>query len=408
MIDKIAVIGAGPSGIIAAGTAASKGKNVVLFEKNNIIGKKLLITGGGRCNITNKCDIQELIDNVTTNKDFLYSAFYTFTNDDIIELLNRYGVETKVESKNRVFPKKDKSIYVVKALEKYLYDNNVKIELNCEVTDVIKNQPEGFTLKLKDGRKLIFNKVIIATGGRSYEKTGSTGTGYLFAKKFGHTIIKLKPSLVPIEIQENWTKDLQGISLDNVNIKAFVNDNKVYEGIGELIFTHFGISGPIALNMSNYINKYIDKEIRLVLDLKPHLDIKEIDEFLISNFNQFPKKQLKNTLYNLFPKRLSAVILKIAEIDDNKYVNQVTKLERKRLTETIKKLEMTFLKFRPINEAMVTSGGVSTNEINPSTMESKLVKGLYFTGEVIDVDALTGGFNLQIAYSTGYLAGLNC
>lgn len=408
MIDKIAVIGAGPSGIIAAGTAASKGKNVVLFEKNNIIGKKLLITGGGRCNITNKCDIQELIDNVTTNKDFLYSAFYTFTNDDIIELLNRYGVETKVESKNRVFPKKDKSIYVVKALEKYLYDNNVKIELNCEVTDVIKNQPEGFTLKLKDGRKLLFNKVIIATGGRSYEKTGSTGTGYLFAKKFGHTIIRLKPSLVPIEIQENWIKDLQGISLDNVNLKAFVNNNKVYEEIGELMFTHFGLSGPITLNMSNYINKYIDKDIRLVLDLKPNIDIKEIDELLISNFKQFPRKQLKSTLYNLFPKRLSGVILNIAEIDENKYVNQVTKLERKRLTETIKKLEMTFSQFRPINEAMVTSGGVSTSEINPSTMESKLVKGLYFTGEVIDVDALTGGFNLQIAYSTGYLAGLNC
>ena len=409
MSERVAVIGGGPAGMIAAGTAGFLGKDVTIFEKNEKLGKKMFITGKGRCNITNNADIEVLIENVVNNNTFLYSSFYTFTNQDIISLLNNYGVEVKTERGNRVFPKSDKSSDVIKALERYLKENNVKIKLNQEVKKIVKNN-ELFFIEFSNGKIESFNKVIIATGGKSYEQTGSTGDGYNFAKKFNHTIENLKPALVPCEVKESFIKELQGLSLKNVKIYSYVNSKKVFEDFGEMLFTHYGISGPIVLTMSNYINKYINNNtnIEIVIDLKPALDEQKLENRIIKDFEKYSKKQFKNALDDLLPSKLIPIIIRLSKIPEDKFVNQITKEERKNLTKLLKEFKLTFSKFRPLNEAIITSGGVSTLEIDSSTMESKIVPGLYFAGEVIDVDALTGGFNLQIAYSTGYIAGLNC
>jgi len=408
MTKKIGVIGGGPAGMIAAGTAASRGNDVVLYEKNNKLGKKLFITGKGRCNITNACDIQDLIDNVVVNSSFLYSAFYTFTNKDIISLLNKYGVKTKIERGNRVFPVSNKSSDVIKAFERYLIDNNVEIKLNKEVKNVLKTEDGKFKIVLDDGSEHFFDKVIIATGGKSYQQTGSTGDGYKFAYGFNHKIVDLRPALVPCEIVEEWVPKLQGLSLINVKIYAYVNNKRVFEEFGEMLFTHYGISGPIVLTMSNYINKYLDKVIKIKIDLKPALSEEKLENRILNDFSKNLNKQFKNSLNDLLPKKLIPVIIELSKIAEDKYVNQITKDERKSLVKLLKGLELTFRKFRPLNEAIVTSGGISTIEIDPSTMESKLIDGLFFAGEIIDVDALTGGYNLQIAYSTGFLAGSNC
>jgi len=406
--NQIAVIGGGPAGMIAAGTAASLGKKVVLIEKNNKLGKKLFITGKGRCNITNAGEIEDLIENVVVNKSFLYSAFYSFTNNDIVELLKKYGVETKIERGNRIFPVSDKSSDVIKALEKFLLEEKVNIMLNKEVKSIDKLDNGKFRLTFSDSEIRDFSKVIIATGGKSYQQTGSTGDGYIFAKKLGHKIIDLKPALVPCEIEEDWIKELQGLSLKNVKILAIVDSKKIFEDFGELLFTHYGISGPIVLTMSSYINKYYGQKIKIIIDLKPALSDDKLESRILRDFDKYSRKQFKNSLDDLLPRKLIPVIIKLSGINEDKYVNQITKEERKKLVKLLKNLEITFSDFRPLNEAIITSGGVSTLEIDPSTMESKIVKGLYFAGEVIDVHALTGGYNLQIAYSTGYLAGLNC
>jgi len=406
--NQIAVIGGGPAGMIAAGTAASLGKKVVLIEKNNKLGKKLFITGKGRCNITNAGEIEDLIENVVVNKSFLYSAFYSFTNNDIVELLKKYGVETKIERGNRIFPVSDKSSDVIKALEKFLLEEKVNIMLNKEVKSIDKLDNGKFILTFSDSEIRDFSKVIIATGGKSYQQTGSTGDGYIFAKKLGHKIIDLKPALVPCEIEEDWIKELQGLSLKNVKILAIVDSKKIFEDFGELLFTHYGISGPIVLTMSSYINKYYGQKIKIIIDLKPALSDDKLESRILRDFDKYSRKQFKNSLDDLLPRKLIPVIIKLSGINEDKYVNQITKEERKKLVKLLKNLEITFSDFRPLNEAIITSGGVSTLEIDPSTMESKIVKGLYFAGEVIDVHALTGGYNLQIAYSTGYLAGLNC
>lgn len=408
MDKRIAVIGGGPAGMIAASTAGSLGKDVVLFEKNNKLGKKMFITGKGRCNITNAGEVDELIDNIVSNKSFLYSAFYSFTNNDIVEILSQYGVETKIERGNRIFPVSDKSSDVIKALERHLIKNKVKIELNKEIKSIEKLDDEKFKIVLSNSEEQYFNKVIIATGGKSYQQTGSTGDGYVFAKRFGHSIVDLKPALIPCEIKEDWVKDLQGLALRNVKISAYIGSKKIFEDFGELLFTHYGISGPIVLSMSSYINKYYGNDIKIVIDLKPALTNEKLEMRILRDFEKYSKKQFKNSLEDLLPRKLIPVIIKLSSIDENKFVNQITREERKELVMLLKNLEMTFLDFRPINEAIVTSGGVSTLEIDSSTMESKKVKGLFFAGEVIDVHALTGGYNLQIAYSTGYLAGLNC
>lgn len=406
MSEKIGIIGGGPAGIIASGFAGSRGKDVTLIEKNNQLGKKLFITGKGRCNITNATDIENFFENIVTNSNFLYSSFYSFNNEDIIKLLESHGLDVKIERGNRVFPRSDKSNDVLKTFKKFLNVNNVKISLNKEVTS-IKSLKEKFIIKFNDGSENIFDKLIITTGGKSYPLTGSTGDGYRFAKNMGHSIEPLKPSLVPLEIKEDWIKELQGLSLRNVSLKTFVDNKQIHEEFGEMIFTHYGISGPIVLSTSNYINKWENKDIKLHIDLKPALSNEKLDKRILKDFQIYRNKQLKNGLNDLLPKKIIPIIIKQTAIDDEKPIHQITKLERDKIVNEIKNLTLTFKNLRPIEEAIVTSGGISTKEIDPSTMESKLLPGLYFAGEIIDVDGLTGGYNLQIAYSTGYLAGMN-
>ena len=403
--EKIGIIGAGPAGIIAAGIAGSRGKDVTLIEKNERIGKKLFITGKGRCNITNNSPIEDFFDNVMKNKNFLYSSFYSFSNIDILDLLHSYGLKTKVERGNRVFPESDKSSDVIKTLQKFLNSNNVNLILNTNITSIYYDDSKFVVIANED--KMVFDKLIIATGGASYPGTGSTGDGYKLSKRLGHNITELKPSLVPIEVNEDWVKDLQGLSLKNVNISAYTKNKPLYNEFGEMVFTHYGVSGPIVLSMSNYLHNYTNGKINLQIDLKPALDENTLDERILRDFQIYNNKYIRNALDDLLPQRLIPIIIFLSDINPEKTVNQVTKEERIRLLNNIKGLTFTFKSFRPIEEAIITSGGVSTKEINPSTMESKLIEGLYFAGEVIDVDALTGGYNLQIAYSTGYLAGMN-
>lgn len=405
MKERIGVIGAGPAGIIAAGMAAERGKEVILFDKNERLGKKLFITGKGRCNITNNAPIEDFFDNVMKNKNFLYSSFYSFTNNDIIHLLEGYGLETKVERGNRVFPKSNKSSDVIKTLGKFLEDRNVKIMLNTPIKFIEKND-NAFLIQTID-KTFYFDKLIISTGGVSYPATGSTGDGFKFAKELGHKVTPLRPSLVPIEVDESWVKELMGLSLKNIKLSAYVKEKVLYEETGEMVFTHYGISGPIVLSMSNYLHKYIGKKIKLSIDLKPALDIKKLDSRILRDFEKNKNKYIKNSLDELLPQKLIPIVINLANLDPDKPVNQITKEERERLLSIIKNLSFMFKSFRPIEEGIITSGGVSTKEINPSTMESKIVAGLYFAGEIIDVDALTGGYNLQIAYSTGYLAGVS-
>lgn len=405
MNEKIAVIGGGPAGMIAAGTVGSRGKDVVLIEKNDKLGKKMFITGKGRCNITNSAPIDELFNYIVTNKNFLYSSFYTFTNEDIITLLEDFGVKTKVERGNRVFPESNKSSDVIRALEKYLAKNNVNIMLNSKVESLIFDG-NNFQIKINDEIHH-FDKVIIATGGVSYPTTGSSGDGIQFAKRMGHNIVDLKPSLVPIMVDDPWVEDLRGVSLKNVNLTAFHKNKKIGEEFGEMIFTHYGISGPIVLSISNTINKYTDKDLRLEIDFKPALSFEKLNDRILRDFELYSNKQLKNALNDLLLQKIIPWVIKLSGVDPEKTVHQITKEERVKLIETIKGFPVTFKSFRPIEEAIITSGGISTLQINPSTMESKLVPNLYFAGEIIDVDGVTGGYNLQIAYSTGYLAGIS-
>lgn len=405
---EIGIIGAGPAGIIAAGEAAKKKiNNVTLLEKNDRIGKKLFITGKGRCNITNAIGIDEFFDYITTNSTFLYSSLYSFTNTDIINLLKEYGVETKVERGNRIFPKSGKSIDVINAFKKYLYDSDVNIKLNSNVTNIeYSNTLKKFKVKTTD-HTYKFDKLLISTGGASYPGTGSTGDGYNYAKRFGHKIDDIKPALVPIELNNCWLDKLQGLSLKNVELSSFSKDKLIHREFGEMIFTHFGISGPIVLTTSNYIKDYIGEDIKLTLDLKPALDYQILDKRILRDFNKYSNKQVKNSLDDLLPKKIIPVVIDEWGVDPEKKVHQINKREREKLLYILKRFPLNYKSFRPLKYGIVTSGGINVNEINPSTMESKIMPNLYFAGEVINVDALTGGFNLQIAYSTGYIAGNN-
>lgn len=409
MIDKkVVVIGGGAAGMIAAAIAGKRGLDVILIEKNSIMGKKLLITGKGRCNITNDCDVEELIENVPVNGKFLYSAFYTFTNMDVIDLFNKLGVKTKVERGNRVFPVSDKSSDVVEALKKYMKQNNVKI-LKGEVDKVESKYGLVKGVIMKNGKIIECDRVIVATGGASYPQTGSTGDGYKFARQNGHNINKIKPSLVPLETKEKWVKNLQGLTLRNISMKVLnKNNKKVYDDFGELNFNSYGISGPVVLSASCYIKDMDKNDYKVIIDLKPALSNEKLDNRIQRDFDKYSTKTFEESLKDLLPQKMIPTIIELTEIDSKKIVNQISKEERKKLIDTLKNMTLNIKKYRPIKDAIVTSGGVKINEINPSTMESKLIKGLYFAGEVIDVDAYTGGFNLQIAFSTGYLAGLNC
>ena len=404
-MEKIAVIGGGAAGLMAAGRLAERKKNIVLIEKNPMLGKKIRITGKGRCNVTNICSIEDILNNVLVNPHFLYSALYTFSNENLISLLNSLGVKTKVERGGRVFPESDNARDIVEALKKYALKPNVHL-LKKEVTRLITENNTVKGLCFSGGEKLYCDKIIVATGGKSYPLTGSTGDGYRFAKETGHNIIEPKPALVPLEIYEHFCSELMGLSLKNIKITVKDEKNKnIFEDFGEMLFTHFGVSGPVILSASSHMKN--GGKYSIYIDLKPALDENQLDARILRDFEKYTRKQFLNSLDDLLPKKLIPVIIRLSEIDPHKPVNQISRDERKRLVSLLKQFRMEVKGFRPIEEAIVTSGGVDVLQIDSSTMQSKIIKGLYFAGEVIDVDAYTGGFNLQIAFSTGYLAGNN-
>ncbi len=397
-MKKIAVIGGGAAGLMAAGTAYQSGAEVVLFEKNKKLGRKLAITGKGRCNVTNACSENEFLSNVVTNPRFLYSAINAFSSEDTQSFFEGRGVRLKVERGNRVFPVSDRAYDIVDSLGSYA--SKVKI-IHERVTEV-KVAPEGITGVTAGGAFYPADAVIVCTGGVSYPLTGSDGDGYCFAEKLGHTVIPPRPALVPIDTFERY--DLAGLSLKNVKLTLSLNGKKVYSELGEMLFTHTGISGPLVLTASSYMNKAAVSDYKISIDLKPALDSGTLDRRLLSDFEKYSHKNFDNSLGDLLPIRLIPVIIKLSGIDEKKKVYEITKEERARLLEILKDFPLSPKEFRPIDEAIVTSGGVSVKEIDPRTMESKKIPGLYFAGEIIDVDALTGGFNLQIAFSTAYLA----
>ena len=421
---KVVVIGGGPAGMMAAITSAKQGNDVILLEKMKSCGRKLLITGKGRCNITSSLPMDKFIENIPENGKFLYSVFKNFTNQDIITLLKENNVNVKEERGNRIFPLSDRSLDVLQAFENEMKKNNVKIYTETEVKE-IKTKDNAVNkviyLNKRSGivEEILTEKVILATGGKSYPLTSSTGDGYNIAKELGHTITKISGSLVPL-ISKNEDLQLcqamQGLSLRNISMKIVDEEKnkKIYEDFGELLFTHFGVSGPTILSSSAHILRYKNVEellkkgkIKLQIDLKPALNEEKLNLRLLRDFDKFKNKQIINSLNELLPKKMIEPVIKKAKIKNEKRINEITKQERENLIRVIKCFEITISGFRPIEEAIITRGGINVKEINPKTMESKLIEGLYFAGEIIDVDAYTGGFNLQIAYSTGYTAGLN-
>ncbi len=402
--------------MMAAITAAEFGNDVTIIEKNSSFGKKLLITGKGRCNITSSLYMSEFIKNTPGNGQFLYSAFQNYTNKDIIEFLKKQGLEVKEERGNRIFPVTDKSIDVLKCFENKINELKIKKLLNTRVEKILIQN--NCVIGVRTNNEMLkTNKVILATGGRSYPLTGSTGDGYIIATNLGHKITPIKPSLVPLVVHEKEEcKKLQGLSLRNVKIKItdLVKQKIIYDDFGEMIFTHFGISGPIILSGSAHLVRYKDigsllkdGKIKLQIDLKPALSESQLDDRILRDFKEFKNKQFKHSLDKLLPQKIIPVIIEKSGIDGEKRVNEITKEERKKLISVLKDFELTIKDFRPVEEAIITSGGIDIKEINPKTMESKIIKGLYFAGEIIDVDSYTGGFNLQIAYSTGYTAGMH-
>ena len=452
-MSKVIVIGAGPAGMMAAIAASKSGHEVTLLEKNEKIGKKLFITGKGRCNVTNACETEDLFKNVMEHEKFLYSAVYGFDNRAVMQFFEDAGCKLKVERGQRVFPESDHSSDIIRALDREIKRAGINLLLNKEVASLLvkkineeenegniaslandessmtesegsdnkknkksksskkKKQQTGFVygVQLKNKEVLNADSVIVATGGISYVLTGSTGDGYRFASECGHSIVDTSPALVPFTIKEEWCKELQGLSLRNVSVDVEYNGKSIYSDFGEMLFTHYGVSGPLILSASSYyvhkLYKDDTKQAKLYIDLKPALTYEQLDKRILREFDENKNKQFKNAISTLFPSKMLSVMPQLAGIDAEKKVNEITKQERERFVDTIKHLELTITGIRDYNEAIITKGGISVSEISPSTMESKIVKGLYFAGEVLDLDALTGGFNLQIAWSTGYLAG---
>lgn len=405
-MSKVLVIGGGAAGMFAAIFAARNGNEVCLLEKNEKLGKKIFITGKGRCNITNACDIDTLFGSVISNSKFLYSSFYGYTNEDVMEFFEEMGLKIKTERGERVFPESDHSSDVIGTLIKELQRLGVEICLRTEVKRILKDDRGFRGVILADGKQKFGDACIVATGGYSYQTTGSTGEGYRFAKEMGHEVSEILPALVPLNVKENYVKELQGLSLRNVETVIYDGKKEVYRDFGEMLFTHYGVSGPLILSASSYITKKLKKkEMRLVIDLKPALSETQLDARVLRDFEDNKNKHFKNAIGKLFPSKLIPVMLLLSGIDPEKKVNEISKEERLGFVHLIKHFELTITGTRDFNEAIVTQGGVKTKEINPSTMESKIVPGLYFAGEVLDLDALTGGFNLQIAWSTGYAAG---
>lgn len=407
-MSRVVIVGGGAAGMMAGVAAAGAGHQVQIFEKNEKLGKKIFITGKGRCNLTNACDTEELFGNVVHNPKFLYSSFYGFSNFDMMDFMEQNGCPVKTERGNRVFPVSDKSSDVIRALSTRLRDLDVEVNLHTEVGELVAGESvTGIRLK-KSGQLVPADAVIVATGGLSYPTTGSTGDGYKLARTQGHTVTELSPALVPFEVKEPVVKELQGLSLRNIEARILKGSKVLYEEFGEMLFTHFGVSGPVLLSASSFVAAQLKKEpLVLSIDLKPALSNEQLDARILRDFDEMKNKQYKNALVHLLPAKLMPVIVERSGILPDKKVNEITREERSRIVESIKDFRLTLSGLRDYKEAIITQGGVSVREINPSTMESKLVKGLYFAGEVLDLDAVTGGFNLQIAWSTGYLAGIS-
>lgn len=406
-MKKVAIIGAGAAGSIAAYFAAKSGADVTVYEKNNIIGRKLRITGKGRCNITNASDLEDIISNIYRNGNFMYSALYSFSNDNLMDLFKEYGLKLKIERGNRVFPESDKALDVVLTIEKMLKDAGVKIEFNKKVESIIIEDERIKGIKLGDGKKIFADSVVIATGGVSYPLTGSSGDGYKMAGKAGHNITRLKPALAGLETVQLPRKEMIGLNLRNIGIGLYENNKKIYEDFGELEFRNYGIDGPTIKSASCYVEDTQKNTYYIVLDLKAALSEEKLDLRIQRDFKKYMNKNFENALNDLLPKSMIDFVISLSEIDRYKAVHQITKKERRKLLESIKKIRFDIKKIRPIEEAIVTSGGVEVKEINPATMESKKVEGLYFAGEIVDIDAYTGGYNLQAAFSMGYLAGIS-
>jgi predicted Rossmann fold flavoprotein len=404
-MNKIIVIGGGPAGMLAAVSASKENNEVILLEKNDRLGKKLFITGKGRCNITNSADKDVIMKNIMTNPKFMFSALDVFDNGDICKLLEEHGCKVKEERGGRMFPVSDHSSDVIKALIKMLEEKNVEIRLSSEVKSIEKKE-DGFRIVLKGKNFLECDAVIITTGGISYPATGSTGDGYGFAENFGHSIKECMPSLVPLETEQLWCRDLQGLSLKNTGLKMYSGGKLIYEDFGEMLFTHFGISGPMVLSASSYYQKRKADDCRVILDLKPALSDEELDDRLLREISENHEKHFINMLPSLLPAKMVPVIASLSEIDPHKKCGDIIKEERKNLVRILKNLEIDIRGTRGYDEAIITKGGISVKEVSPKNMMSKIVPGVFFAGEILDLDALTGGFNLQIAWSTGYLAGM--
>lgn len=416
---RVIVVGGGAAGMMAAISAAKAGAEVTLLEKNEKTGKKIYITGKGRCNLTNACDPENFFENVISNGKFLYSAFYQMNNRAVMDFFEQSGCRLKEERGERVFPISDHASDVIAALNRQMEREGVKVMLNAAVNEILTaenidrngcytkdQQKEIAGVRLVGGKVLEGNRVILATGGKSYAATGSTGDGYEFAKELGHTVREIKPALVPFTVQESWCMELQGLSLKNVEVRLMDQGKKIYQGFGEMLFTHFGVSGPLILSASSYYaKKCYGRQVKLVIDLKPALSKEQLDKRLLRDFEENKNRQFKNALDSLLPSRLIPVMVGLSGINPEKRVNEITREERNNLITCLKELTLTVTGTRGFQEAIVTQGGVHVKEVNPSTMESKLVRGLYFAGELLDLDGITGGFNLQIAWCTGYLAG---
>ena len=423
-MGRVIIVGGGAAGMMAAYAAAEYGHNVVLLEQNEKLGKKLFITGKGRCNVTNACEQDKFFENIVSNPKFLYSAFYGFDNKQVMRMLNEAGCKLKTERGDRVFPISDHSSDVTSALQRLLQQKKVVIRLHTRVKKLLasqrecqKNHPENSHIEdcykkrirgiqLADGTQIEADAVVLATGGLSYPTTGSTGDGFRMAERLGHTVRECSPALTPMEIEEPWCASLQGLSLKNVTLTMHCGTKKIWQGFGEMLFTHFGISGPLVLSASSYYGKCKDKtDVTITVDLKPALTMEQLDKRILRDFEDNPNKQFKNVIGSLYPAKLTSIMIELSGIDGEKKIHEITRQERVALVEITKQLKMRVVGLRDFAEAIITQGGIKVKEVNPSTMESKMVEGLYFAGEILDVDALTGGFNLQIAWSTGYLAG---
>lgn len=407
--EQAVVIGGGAAGMIAAAAAAENGRPVILLEKNEKLGKKLYITGKGRCNVTNACERDKFFENIVTNPKFLYSAFHEFDNIRFMEFLKENGCSLKVERGERVFPVSDHASDVTAAFERLLRKRGVQIRFGSKVRSILTKEGRVTGVRLADGGEIPAGNVVLATGGLSYRATGSDGDGYRMAQELGHKVIDCAPALVPFTIEEDWYKKLQGLSLKNVTLVMTCGKKKLYQGFGEMLFTHFGVSGPLILSASSFYAKAKDPaDVWLTADLKPALEPEQLDKRILRDFDENVNRQFKNALGGLYPAKLIPVMIERTGIDPEKKVHEITRQERRRLVELTKQFTMKVRGKRGFDEAVITQGGVAVKEVNPSTMESRLVRGLYFAGEILDLDALTGGFNLQIAWSTGYLAGMRC